>query len=194
MEMSCEHPDADDPGHEAVAAILAEWLAEPEVTLVCGRWGNGAIMEVIPRGAAILTPRRYDGRFAGLRDVRLAGQEHHLHVDLARMTRVTYAVEPSVCFGFRPSFEVRFARADTPDAEPALTIALRSPYRGRELDADAVERFFVRMIRHCDVHPGRVVPATLSPDADVPRDGAWAEIEGCLERAVSLAGGARDGI
>ena len=51
----------------AVETILEEWIADPDITLVCGRWADGSIMELVPAGRARLTPARYGGCFAGLR-------------------------------------------------------------------------------------------------------------------------------
>ena len=61
---------------DTVDAIVREWLADPELTLICGRWSDGGLMELMPEGRATLTQPRYCGDFAGLRDLNLTGQPY----------------------------------------------------------------------------------------------------------------------
>lgn len=112
----------------AVETILREWIADPDITLVCGRWADGGIMELVPAGRARLTPARYDGSFAGLRDLELDGAGHHLHLDLTKLAHAAYVLAPSVCFGYRPSFELRFARDATSARDThGLALGMRQP-------------------------------------------------------------------
>jgi len=62
--------------------VIEDWLQDPQTTLVCGRWGDGAVSEIIPGGHARLLPARYPGCFAGVREIRLDDGPHHLHIDL----------------------------------------------------------------------------------------------------------------
>ena len=92
-------PPADDLSAQAqfLHEVVARWLARPGVTVACGRWADGAISEIVTQGEAHLLPSLYDGCFAGVRELRLAGQPHHLHIDFGRVHRLAYAVAPSVC-------------------------------------------------------------------------------------------------
>lgn len=129
-----------------VEAILREWLNEPAITLMCGDWRNGCIMEILPDGPATLTRAKYAEPFAGLRDIELPGQAHHLHLNLDKLARVVYAIAPCVCYGYRPSFEVRFE--DTEQSTTAFALAVRQPYVGRRTNRAALTSYFRRMIDH----------------------------------------------
>ena len=48
-----------------------DWLREPDITVACGRWSEGAISELIPLGHGRLLPPIYEGCFAGVRELRL---------------------------------------------------------------------------------------------------------------------------
>jgi hypothetical protein len=60
--------------HQAVA----RWLARSGVTIACGRWSDGAISDILLQGNGSLLPARYGSCFAGVREVRLPDQPHHL--------------------------------------------------------------------------------------------------------------------
>jgi hypothetical protein len=137
----------------AVDEVLRAWLREPGVALMCGQWSAGGIMELVLEEGAQLSPALYPGRFAGLRDVIIPGHRHHMHVDLGRIQRITYAVTPSVCYGFRPSFEVRFGGAFD---DAVFSVTLLSPYRERELDAPRVSRYFALLGEHASSHASLV--------------------------------------
>lgn len=127
--------------------VVAWWLAQPGVTIACGRWADGAISEFVPRQAAQLLPAVYDGCFAGVRELRLAGQPHHLHVDFGRIHRLSYAVAPSVCLAFKPSFEMRLlmvGAGGAPTDRWLVSLMLESPYVDGQLDASAALRYFQR--------------------------------------------------
>lgn len=136
---------------------FAYWLTQPGVTIACGRWADGAISEIMPRGQAQLLPARYDGCFSGVRELRLADQPHHLHIDFGRVHALSYAVVPSVCLAFKPSFELRFLMigpGNAPTDRWAVSLMLAAPYVQGALDDATVLKFFDR-VRH---------DATLRPD------------------------------
>jgi len=88
-------------------AAIAAWLEHPNTTIACGRWCDGSVSELLPRGRARLLPARYNDCFIGVRELRIGDSPHHMHIDLGRLHHIRYVVAPSVCFGFRPSFEAR---------------------------------------------------------------------------------------
>ena len=170
---------------DQVDAILREWLADPDLTLICGRWSDGGIMELMPEGRATLSQPRYAGEFAGLRDLDLTGQEHHIHLDLAKLPRAVYLVSPSVCYGFRPSFEVRLCATDDIAATAfGLGLSVRHPYRGNQLSHGAVRRYLRRLANHRASNPEvvgiRAVDGPLPSGAARRRDADWAAIEQCV--------------
>lgn len=139
--------------------ILVEWLQDPDITIVCGRWADGAISEFMPGGRARLLPARYEGCFAGVRELRLENAPHHLHVDLGRVHQACYTVAPSVCLDFKPSFELRFLTlgpGGAPSDRWALSVMLTQPYDGRGLRQLPVERFFRRAQAQACRQPGWV--------------------------------------
>ncbi len=141
-------------GTDGVEAILRDWLADAEVTLFCGDWSCGGLMELLPRGRARLSGPRYDGAFAGLRELRLDDDGHHVHLDLGRLSRACYVVVPSVCYGFRPAFELRLAAAgDDPFLRYGLGLATTRPYVGGALREAAARRYFDRVARHLHLYP-----------------------------------------
>ncbi len=170
---------------DQVDAILREWLADPDLTLICGRWSDGGIMELIPEGCATLSRPRYDGDFAGLRDLNLAGQHHHIHLDLKKLPRAVYLVAPSVCYGFRPSFEVRLCATDDIAAtEFGLALSVCRPYRGNRLSHEAVRRYLRRLANHRSNSPEvvgiRAVDGPVPSTAARGRADEWAEIGQCI--------------
>ena len=170
---------------ERVDAILREWLADPDLTLICGRWSDGGIMELMPEGRATLSQPRYDGDFAGLRDLDLTGQQHHIHLDLGKLPRAVYLVSPSVCYGFRPSFEVRLCAADDIAASAfGLGLGVRHPYSGNKLSGGAVRRYLRRLANHRlsdpDVVGVRAIDGPLPSEAARRRTDDWAAIGQCV--------------
>lgn len=154
----CE--DAESPWHidmhrvTCMEQIVRDWIAEPDVLVLAGHWGEGALMEIVPTSSPVLTGQLYTGRFAGLRDMILDGEDHHLHMDLGRLTRATYIVSPSVCFGFRPSFEVRMHACGTdPMLHFGFGMALRMAYHGAQIHAVNVQRYFEMFRRHRSMYP-----------------------------------------
>jgi hypothetical protein len=166
---------------EAVERIIRLWLEDPELTVFCGLWRNGAIMELLPHGKASLTGQRYGGRFAGLRDLLLDDGEHHVHLDLGRLGRACYIVAPSVCYGFRPSFELRIAaRGADPMRDFGLGLAVRKPYEGGRLREAVATRYFARVAEHLHRYP-EVVSLTFGGRASPPAgDADWSAIERVL--------------
>jgi hypothetical protein len=55
---------------------LEDWLREPDITVACGRWADGAIGELIPLGRGYLLPGIHEGGFAGVRELRLEESPH----------------------------------------------------------------------------------------------------------------------
>ena len=140
-------------------AVVARWLAQPGVSIACGRWADGAISEFIPRQAAQLLPAIYDGCFAGVRELRLVGQPHHLHIDFGRIHRLSYAVAPSVCLAFKPSFELRLltvGAGGAPTDRWLVSLMLESPYVDGQLDTAAALRYFQRATADCRQRPDLV--------------------------------------
>lgn len=142
-----------------IEGVVAEWLSDPDVTVACGRWSDGAISEILPRGRAQLLPALYDGCFAGVRELRLDDGPHHLHIDLGRIHRIAYAVAPCVCFGFKPSFEVRLLTVGTggaPSDQWVVSMMPSAPYHGQTLKRAEAERFFRRARAHASARPDAV--------------------------------------
>jgi len=181
-------PAIDQQNVSALEAILRVWLEDPELMLFCGAWSNGAIMELLPHGKARLTGQLYAGRFAGLRDLILDDGGHHVHLDLGRLDRACYLVAPSVCFGFRPSFELRIAAAGAdPLCEFGLGLAVRHPYDNGGLRESAVMRYFARVAQHLRMHPGTASLA-FKPRGSYheERDADWSAIERLLTNDPAL--------
>lgn len=183
-----------------IERMLRDWLAEPSITLICGDWRRGSIMELYPEGRAVLSEARYAEPFSGLRDLRLEGQGHHLHLDLAKLSTAVYTVAPSVCYGWRPSFEVRFGGDD--EGAGAFALSVRDPYAGNRTNRAALVGYFRRLLEHTALFPG---VTRFHVDA---RDGArrgpgevWHDALSCLaeareqaavDHAISLARAAED--
>ncbi len=175
----------DEGALSAVDTLLREWLGDPDITLICGRWADGTIMELMPEGNATLTDPAYSGPFAGLRDLRLRGQAHHMHLDLAKLSRVVYAVVPSVCYGFRPSFEVRLGDDDAAAMDTyGLAISVRRPYAGEGLAEPAVVNYFKRALDHARRFPDRVrFRAEASVRSGDGHAATWHAVGRCLLEA-----------
>jgi hypothetical protein len=173
------------PGAERgvqVETILREWLNEPAITIMCGDWRNGCIMELLPEGRATLTKEKYPAPFAGLRDIELPGQAHHLHLNLDKLTHVVYAIAPCVCYGYRPSFEVRFD--DTEQSTTAFAVAIRQPYLGRRTNRPALTAYFRRMIDHLRRFPTMTSFQMQRNSSDSPLSTeGWNEILNCFMEA-----------
>lgn len=138
---------------------FAHWLVEPGVTIACGRWVDGAISEMMPRGQARLLPAIYDGCFTGVRELRLADQPHHLHIDFGRVHAFSYAVVPSVCLAFKPSFELRLLMigpGGAPTDRWVVSLMLAEPYVGGALDRQAAVNFFKRAQHDAVLRPDLV--------------------------------------
>ena len=180
----------DDVHDEAVACIeriLRLWLQDSDLTVFCGVWSNGAIMELLPRGRARLTGQLYTGRFSGLRDLILDDGGHHVHLDLARLSHACYLVAPSVCYGFRPSFELRIT---TPGADPlrdfGLGLAMRHPYEGETLRDSVAAAYFARAAAHLKAYPQAVSLRFENHPAQTRAQTDWACIDRFLEGVPEL--------
>jgi hypothetical protein len=172
---------------EAVDQILRDWLGDDDLTIFCGEWGNGSLMELLPRGKATLTHQHYAGEFAGLRDLRLEDSGHHVHLDLAKLCRACYVVAPSVCYGYRPSLQLRLAmKGSDPMREYGLGLSLH-PYQGAGLRVNAAERYFARVATHLAAYPEVVSFTCLSSAASTETEPAWSFIDALLARDLRLA-------
>jgi hypothetical protein len=178
----------------AIEAILRSWLDDRDITLFCGDWRHGGVMELLPKGGALLSGRRYAPPFEGLRDLRLEGAGHHVHLDLGRLAKAWYIVSPSVCYGFRPSFELRFS---TEGARPqdgfGLGLALTNPYAGSSLRASPARRYLRRAAEHMRHFPGVAGFACEHASIDADTWATWdrvAQLLGEFEDLpqISLAG------
>ncbi|MCC5953382.1 MAG: hypothetical protein JJU45_14920 [Acidimicrobiia bacterium] len=139
--------------------VLRRWLRSPDTTVACGSWADGAIAEFVPGGSAELLPPAYSGCFEGVRELRLPHCEHHLHVDLGRVHRLVCSVAPSVCFGGRPSFEVRFlttGAGGAPSSRWLLSCMLTAPYEGDLLVTDPVRWYLETALEDQRRHPDLV--------------------------------------
>jgi len=139
--------------------VLNDWLTDEGITLACGRWDDGAIMEIVPKGKARLMPEAYADRFSGVRELRVQGAAHHLHIDFARLHSIEYTLAPSVCFGFRPALEVRILALGPGGARTGrvtLTIAMSKPYVGDKIHEPTARRYFERLVRHVGERPDLV--------------------------------------
>ncbi len=149
--------------HEAVA----DWLADPGITVVCGRWSDGAIAEFMPAGTARLLPPAYPGRFAGIRELRIEQQGHHLHIDFGRIHALSYVIAPSVCLGFDPSLEIRLLATDetgAPTGHWMVALMYANPYlRDRRVDPQAAGRFFRSAREHLARRPD-LVRVEIAPE------------------------------
>lgn len=176
-----------------IEAVIRDWLDEPEIALFCGDWRTGSIMELLPRGRAVLTASKYPEPFDGLRDITLPDQEHHLHIDLAKLRTAVYVMAPCVCFGYRPSFEVRFS--DDEGAVAAFSLGPRRPYLGKRANRAAIVPYFRRMLDH-HARLGDVVRFRIEArKRDEPED--WRDVYECWLEAggphLALAIGAPNG-
>jgi hypothetical protein len=175
--------------HDAVS----DWLADPDITIVCGRWSEGAISEFLPGGSAGLLPPAYDGRFAGIRELRIRQQRHHLHIDFGRVHTLSYVVAPSVCLGFDPSLEIRLLTTDeagnrTEDWMVALMYT--NPYlENRRVDRRAAGRFFRKAREHLARRPDLV---RLRIEPEVTRNVHAGALFDCLAEASGRAFDAMD--
>jgi hypothetical protein len=166
---AADKPDSLKVRTDVIHELLESWLKEPGASLACGRWGDGAISEIMLNGTARLLPGRYSGPFSGIRELQLADAPHHLHVDLARVERISIAVAPSVCLGFRPSFEVRLLTKTKP-REWLVSLFLCPPYNGDKLDVLAARQFLQRACDQVRAHP-EVAELTLDINLSASPDG-----------------------
>lgn len=158
--------------------ILREWLSDPDAMLVVGRWGHGAVAEILPRGKARLSQAGYEGRFAGMRDLRIEGEPHHMHLDLSRFRSVRYTVRGSVCYGWRPSLEIDLIGDDE---LPGFSLSAGNLYRKDGLRAEIAQRFFERLFEHRRRYGALVEPfvrPTSAPVHEVAQ--AWRDVAACF--------------
>jgi hypothetical protein len=196
MIESTKHEERQDPVDQDEArfreqlafleSVLIEWLEAEHVTVACGSWADGGIAAFIPQGKATLLPAVYEGCFEGVRELRLEGLEHHMHIDLGRVHQLTYSVAPSVCFSGKPSFEVRLLTTGPGGARTSrwsVSFMLSRPYVGDTLAADELAWFFERARRHVASRPD-LVRFEVSPD--VFRSERADDVRRCLATTLGL--------
>jgi len=169
-----------------IETMLGEWLASERVIVACGSWADGGIAELLPKGKARLLPAMYDGCFAGVRELRLDGAEHHMHLDLGRVHQLVYTVTPSVCFAGRPSFELRLLTIGPGGARTSrwsVSLMLACPYTNGTLAHDQVQWFFERVQLHVAQRP-ELVRFEVSPE--VVRSPHGDEVRACLAATLGL--------
>lgn len=167
-------------------SVLIDWLQAERVTVACGSWAEGGIAEFLPRGKATLLPAVYEGCFEGVRELRLEGLEHHMHIDLGRVHQLTYSVAPSVCFAGKPSFEVRLLTTGPGGARTSrwsVSLMLSRPYVGDALAPDELAWFFERARLHIARRPD-LVRFEVSPD--VLRSERADDVRRCLATTLGL--------
>jgi len=136
---------------------LLEWASDDSATIAAGDWRDGAVMELV--GATRLLPARYDDCFAGTRELRAIGSEHHAHVDLGRVHSIEYVIAPSVCLGFRPSLEVRYLSTGpggSRTGRATLRALVNSLYARDSVNDHAVSVWYQRYVRDVGERPDRV--------------------------------------
>lgn len=139
--------------------VLSTWIADEQVTVACGMWEWGAIMELVPQGGAQLLPSNYTGRFAGVRELRISGVDHHLHIDLGRIHSIEYRIAPCVCLGSRPSFDICFLSQGPGGARTgrtAISVMVSKPYRTAAIRKEPIRTWFLRYFEHVQARPDLV--------------------------------------
>lgn len=139
-----------------LSGLIQTWLQAGRMAVACGRWQDGGIAELLPEPKLELLPAVYDGCFVGVREIRLSDTAHHLHLDLGRVHRLQFAVAPSVCFGFRPAFEVRLLQlgpGDAPTDRWVVSLLLLEPYEGSALALERVGWFLHQAIEQWRAAP-----------------------------------------
>jgi len=172
--------------------ILQRWLAKPDTVLACGRWSEGTVGEFNSLGRGQLRSGRYKDCFAGVCDIRLEGQPHHLHVDLGRVTAVRYCLSPSVCFGYKPSLEVRFMLAGLGGSTSerwSLAAMVENPYVKGQLDEACLTAFLEEAADLCRSQPNW---AGLWIDPEVWTSETAPQVEQALCRVAGVDPAASD--
>ena len=179
---------SSEPKPLPIETILHSWLDDPDVTFFCGHWENGGVMELLPRNGARLSGPRYDAPFDGLRELRLNGGAHHIHLDLGRLTHAWYFMAPSVCYGFRPSFELRLTSAKSGARDNfGLGLALSHPYGSGGLRIEPVQRYFRRAAQHIERFPDTVSFTCDRAGAPYDTQADWKCVESLLAEVESFS-------
>lgn len=146
--------------------VISDWLPQ-NICIVCGDWKNGAIMEIIPEGNAILSEAKYDGCFYGMRDILLPGHPHHLHVNLGLFKNIVYEIAPSVCYGYRPAFNISFVGENASVSQKAFMFSINHPYDSNWVfKNDAVSMYFRHFVKHRSLFGGGRIQFQVSPVFD----------------------------
>lgn len=171
-----------------IETILRAWLGDSDLTIFCGNWGDGSVIELLPRGGAQLSGPRYHAPFEGLRDLRIEGSAHHVHLDLGKLAHARYVMTPSVCYGFRPSFELRLTVSNAdPLGRFGLGLGVTQPYAGVVLRTEPIRRYFCRAAQHIAAFPDAV--SFVCNRIGAPRDmhADWERIESLLAEVDSAS-------
>ena len=104
-------------------------------------------------------------------------------------------MSPCVCYGFRPSFELRLCGDGVPPHDGlGLGLGLANPYAEQSLRTEPVRRFLRRALEHVGTFPDVVrfycEHRGISADA-LP---AWNEVASLLEELEQLAPGPLAGL
>lgn len=168
---------------------MQDWLREPDITVACGRWSEGAISELIPLGHGRLLPPIYEGCFAGVRELRLDNAPHHLHIDFGRVHCIRYVVAPSVCFEFKPSFEARLLVLGPGGAAGdhwVVSLMLSCPYDRGALNFSLVRRYLDLARQHARQRP-ELVEFEVEPAVRTTAEGL--QLLQMLRASTGLAAG-----
>lgn len=169
--------------------VISEWLPQ-NICIVCGDWKSGAIMEIIPEGNAVLSEAKYDGCFAGMRDILLPGHPHHLHVNLGLFKTIVYEISPSVCYGYRPAFNVGFTGESATRSQKAFMFSINHPYDSNwVLKNDAVSMYFRLFRQHRALFGGERVQFQVSPVFDEKNIPGHAPIWNAIVDIITEASG-----
>ena len=141
-------------------------------------------MEILPRAGAHLTDPHYGEPFDGVRELRVTGSPHHVHLDFRQLRHAWYIVSPSVCYGFRPAFEVRLAGIDCdPLVAFGLGITIARPYAKQGIRTEAVRRYLRRAMDHLAQFPRSVSVVVDRGRATPAARDDWDRIESLLAEA-----------
>lgn len=169
--------------------VICDWLPQ-NICIVCGDWKNGAIMEIIPEGNAVLSEAKYDGCFAGMRDILLSEHPHHLHVNLGIFKTIVYEIAPSVCYGYRPAFNISFIGGIESVAQKAFMFSIDHPYDTNwVLKSDVVSTYFRFFTEHRARYGGDKIKIQIAPVFDQKDIPEHAPIWQSIIEVIALACG-----
>ncbi len=190
---------------EQLAKLLEPWLQSGQMAVACGRWQDGGVAEILPAAGLSLLPAVYDGCYVGVREIRLHEADHHVHLDLGRVHRLQFAMAPSVCFAFRPSFELRLlvlGPGDAPTDRWVVSLLLLDPYAGGHLRPERALWFLTLMVAQLRAAPqccelwvepgldtaslGQQLAEMMAPLLQCPAPEAWQALHNLATGTTSL--------